>query len=55
MFRNLGYAVATLLMRLSLTGSGYLDVVIGVGAALFAILLAYAYRKNLQALSWTSH
>jgi hypothetical protein len=50
MFRNSGYAIATLLMRLSMTGSGYLDVVIGVGAALFALLLAYAYRKNIQAL-----
>mgnify|MGYP000373735764 CR=1 FL=1 len=49
-FRNSGYAVATLLMRLSMTGSGYIDVVIGVGAALFALLLAYAYRKNVQAL-----
>ena len=49
-FRNSGYAVATLLMRLSMTGSEYIDVAIGVGAALFALLLAYAYRKNVQAL-----
>lgn len=51
MFRNSGYAIATLLVRLSMTGSGYIDVVIGVGAALFALLLAYTYRKNVQALS----
>jgi len=49
-FRNSGYAVATLLMRLSMTGAEYIDVAIGVGAALFALLLAYAYRKNVQAL-----
>ena len=49
-FRNSGYAISTLLIRLSMTGSGYLDVVIGVGAALFALLLAFVYRKNVQAL-----
>ncbi len=48
MFRNSGYAIATLLVRLSMTGPGYIDVVIGVGAALFALLLAYVYRKNVQ-------
>jgi len=39
------------LVRLSMTGPGYIDVVIGVGAALFALLLAYVYRKNVQLLA----
>lgn len=42
--RNSGYAVSTLLLRLSLTAPPYYDAAIGVGAAVFAL-----------ALTWTSN
>lgn len=42
--RNSGYAVSTLLLRLSLTAPPYYDAAMGVGAALFAL-----------ALTWTSN
>ncbi len=45
-FRNSGFAVSTLLMRLSLTAPAYYDVLIGVGAAFFALFLAMAYKRN---------
>ncbi|WP_045212095.1 hypothetical protein [Desulfonatronovibrio magnus] len=45
-FRNSGFAVSTLLMRLSLTAPEYYDVLIGVGAALFALFLAMSYRRS---------
>lgn len=45
-FRNSGFAVSTLLMRLSLTAPDFLNVVIGIGAALFALLLAMAYKRS---------
>ena len=45
-FRNSGFAVSTLLMRLSLTAPAFLNVVIGIGAAVFALLLAMAYRGS---------
>ena len=45
-FRNSGFAVSTLLMRLSLTAPAFLNVVIGIGAALFALLLAMAYKRS---------
>lgn len=42
--RNSGYAVSTLLLRLSLTAPPYYDAAIGVGAAIFVL-----------ALTWTSN
>ncbi len=45
-FRNSGFAVSTLLMRLSLTAPPFYNVLIGVGAALFALLLAAAYKRT---------
>jgi hypothetical protein len=45
-FRNSGFAISTLLMRLSLTAPAYYDVLIGVGAAVFALFLAMAYKRN---------
>ncbi len=45
-FRNSGFAISTLLMRLSLTAPAYYDVLIGVNAAVFALFLAMAYKRN---------
>ncbi|MFW5490251.1 MAG: hypothetical protein ACNI3A_17815 [Desulfovibrio sp.] len=43
--RNSGYAVSTLLLRLSLTAPGYYNVIIGVSATLFALSLTLIYNK----------
>jgi hypothetical protein len=43
--RNSGYAVSTLLLRLSLTAPPFYDVLIGVGAALFALSLSLVYNR----------
>ncbi len=42
--RNSGYAVSTLLLRLSLTAPPYYDAAIGVAAALFALALTWTYN-----------
>lgn len=42
--RNSGYAVSTLLLRLSLTAPPYYDALIGVGAALFALALTWTHN-----------
>jgi hypothetical protein len=47
-FRNSGFAISTLLMRLSLTAPQYYDVLIGVGASVFALFLAMAYKRSTQ-------
>ena len=44
-FRNSGFAAATVLMRLSLTAPAYVSGALGVGSALFALGLSYAYGK----------
>lgn len=50
--RNSGYAVSTLLLRLSLTAPPYYDALIGVGAALFALALTWTsnvfYSQNTE-------
>ncbi|SDB01787.1 hypothetical protein SAMN05660653_00021 [Desulfonatronum thiosulfatophilum] len=43
--RNSGYAVSTLLLRLSLTAPPYYDAGIGVAAALFALSLTWTYNN----------
>ena len=43
MLRNSGYAVATLLLRLSLTAPPMVNAAVGVGAGLYALALTYAY------------
>ena len=48
-FRNSGFAISTLLMRLSLTAPPYYDVLIGVGASVFALFLAMAYKRSASA------
>ncbi|MFZ5758958.1 MAG: hypothetical protein ACOY32_04900 [Thermodesulfobacteriota bacterium] len=44
-FRNSGYALATLLIRLALTAPPFLNVAIGVMSALLALLLTVTYDK----------
>ena len=43
-FRNSGFALATLLIRLALTAPPYYNVAIGIGAAIFACLLTLTYN-----------
>ena len=43
-FRNSGFALATLLIRLALTAPPYYNVLIGIGAATFACLLTLVYN-----------
>jgi len=43
-FRNSGYALATLLIRLSLAAPAYFNVLIGVSSALFAVALTLVYN-----------
>lgn len=43
-FRNSGYALATLLMRLALSAPAYWDIGIGVGASAYAVSLTLAYN-----------
>ena len=43
-FRNSGFAAATVMIRLALSGPRYLGAALGVGAALFNLGVAAAYR-----------
>jgi hypothetical protein len=45
-FRNTGYAAVTVIIRLALTAPPFVNVALGVGAALVAIGLAWAYQRN---------
>lgn len=44
-FRNSGYALATLLIRISLTAAPYYNVFIGVASILLALMLTLVYNK----------
>ena len=44
-FRNSGFAVATLIIRLALTAPPYLNAILGVAAAIFAVLLILIYNR----------
>jgi hypothetical protein len=44
-FRNSGFAVATLLIRLALTAPPYISVLLGIGAIAFAIGITFAYNR----------
>ena len=44
-FRNSGYALATLLIRLSLTAPAYIDVLVGLSSVLLAVCLTLVYNK----------
>jgi len=47
-FRNSGFAVATLLMRLSLAAPPFWNSVLGLGAVVFAIALTISYNVFLR-------
>jgi len=47
-FRNSGFAVATLLMRLSLAAPPFWNSVLGVGAITFALALTLSYNVFLR-------
>ncbi|MBV5326887.1 MAG: hypothetical protein JZU65_04505, partial [Chlorobium sp.] len=44
-FRNSGFAVATVVVRLALTAPPYYNVLLGVGAMVFAIGITVAYNR----------
>jgi hypothetical protein len=44
-FRNSGFAVATVVVRLALTAPPFINVLLGVGAMAFAIALTIAYNR----------
>ncbi len=44
-FRNSGFAVATLVIRLTLTAPPYFNVLLGIGAMVFAIGITVAYNR----------
>lgn len=44
-FRNFGYAIVTIFIRLSLIAPAPLNAVLGVGTAVFALLMALAYNR----------
>lgn len=44
-FRNSGYALATLLIRLSLTAPAYYNVLIGLSSVILAVLLTLVYNQ----------
>lgn len=45
MFRNSGYALSTLIIRIALTAPVYFNVLLGLLAAIFAILLTVISNK----------
>ncbi|NTU52141.1 MAG: hypothetical protein HGA97_00260 [Chlorobiaceae bacterium] len=44
-FRNSGFAVATVLIRLALTAPPYYSVLLGIGSMVFAIGITFAYNR----------
>ena len=44
-FRNSGFAAATMMIRLALTAPPYVNAALGAGAAAFALLLSIAYER----------
>jgi len=50
-FRNSGFALATLLIRLALTAPPYYNVCIGIGSAAFACLLTLVYNTFCSSAS----
>jgi hypothetical protein len=54
-FRNSGFAVATLIIRLALTAPPYLNALLGVAAAIFSVLLILIYNRfwEIRRTTWT--
>lgn len=50
-FRNSGFAAATVMMRLALTAPPYINVLLGLGAVLFSIALTLAYNSYMAKLA----
>lgn len=50
-FRNSGFAVATVLIRIALTAPPHFNVLIGIGAIAFAIGITYAYNRFEKPIS----
>ena len=46
-FRNSGFALATVMLRLSLIAPGYYGVGLGICAALYILAIKYAYNAFL--------
>jgi len=44
-FRNTGFALATILIRIALSGSHYFDAVIGIIAMIYVLVLTFVYNK----------
>ena len=44
-FRNAGFALATVVLRLALVAPPYVNVALGVGATAFVIALTLAYNR----------
>ncbi|NTV97895.1 MAG: hypothetical protein HGA70_01855 [Chlorobiaceae bacterium] len=55
-FRNSGFAVATVVVRLALTAPPFFNVLLGIGAMMFAICLTIAYNQfeKIQAFNSSS-
>jgi hypothetical protein len=49
-FRNSGFAAATVMIRLALAGPRYIDAMLGIGAALFSVGLTAAYNYVVPAI-----
>lgn len=54
-FRNSGFAVATVLIRIALTAPPYVSVLLGIGAIAFAIGITFAYNRFEKKESATQH
>ena len=56
LFRNSGFAVATVVVRLALTAPPFFNVLLGVGAMIFAIGITFAYNgfKKTEAVKLSS-
>lgn len=50
-FRNSGFALATLLIRLALTAPKFYDALIGIGAVVYAVLLTLVYNAFFSRFS----
>lgn len=48
LFRNSGFALTTVVIRLALTAPPYINVMLGAGAALFAVGLTFAYNLMMK-------
>jgi hypothetical protein len=54
LFRNSGFAVATVIIRLALTAPAYINVLLGVAAAFFAVGVTIAYNVSSSFKARTS-